>query len=608
MKKSANPPPPRNPVVSSASTVPPVLPTDEQSSDEQPNQNELLANENNRLNNRITSLEDLVRSLTASITNSNQGSTSSSSTASSTSIPLNAVVNVAVDLTVESRSVLRKNYNNTSASVSAMFLSNRIKSTTKDSFTKISMIRGALSTAGLKNLLDGHRKKPVVTATNTFGYSDRVIKTVRIIDEITGIGADVEIMLDEDDRFCYAYDCGRLYQAVLEIFGRSLLYLVPREIEDNDGQQIYVKIMAHLNGQRARDADVARENFLTYVMNENITFKMEHSQFSEIFKTLEYAQRRDLTNDEKMSFLSRRLMRDSRLGLKDVMVQASINDYTYEKTIELLIKINSDMADSDQTVKLANIYQAKNNNYNNKTSNNIYVNNKNNATPTKYCYSWNETGACRFGSSCKYTHKNDPNHVQREKRNKNENENNNSNENSSTPITTTYRTSAQESVGPPKGKGQYKGKHYKNQINSMNTAEENASIKQISVINQNESYISSSPSDFQSWGNKSLAPYVPSKQITSDITLKSMKCNHSIHVSPESPLFIPPVNRTRALRQRSVILRKIQYLQMQHARLTSGQFADSDSDIEIDVISSHDSESESDNDTEYIDVSSTNSM
>ena len=156
MKKSANPPPPRNPVVSSASTVPPVLPTDEQSSDEQPNQNELLANENNRLNNRITSLEDLVRSLTASITNSNQGSTSSSSTASSTSIPLNAVVNVAVDLTVESRSVLRKNYNNTSASVSAMFLSNRIKSTTKDSFTKISMIRGALSTAGLKNLLDGH--------------------------------------------------------------------------------------------------------------------------------------------------------------------------------------------------------------------------------------------------------------------------------------------------------------------------------------------------------------------------------------------------------------------------------------------------------------------
>ena len=610
MKKSVNPPPPKNPVVSSASTVPPVLPTDEQSSDEQPNQNELLANENIRLNNRITSLEDLIRSLTASLSPSNQGSTSSSSTASSTSIPLNAVVNVAVDLTVESRSVLRKNYNTTSTSVSAMFLSNRIKSTTKDSFTKISMIRGALSTAGLKNLLDGHRKQPVVTATNTFGYSERVIKTVRIVDEITGIGADVEIMLDEDDRFCYAYDCGRLYQAVLEIFGRSLHYLVPREIENNDGQQIYVKIMAHLNGQRARDADVAREQFLTYVMNENLTFKMEHAQFSEIFKTLEYAQRRDLTNDEKMSFLSRRLMRDSRLGLKDVMVQASIFDYTYDKTIELLIKINSEMADGDQTVKLANIYQAKNNNYNN--NNNNYVNSKN-ATPTKYCYSWNETGACRFGSSCKYNHKTDPNHVQRERRNnnKNDNENNNSNEHSSTPITKTYRTSPQEGVSPKKG--HYKGKQSKNQINSMNTIDESASIKQISVINENESSISSSSSDFQSWGNKSLAPYVPSSQNTNDIKLKSMKYNHSIPVSPEN---IPPVIpqrpyihlRSGALLQRSIILRKIQYLQMQHARLISDQYTDSDSEMESDVQSSDESESEYEYETEYIDVPSKNSM
>jgi hypothetical protein len=289
-----------------------------------------------------------------------------------------------------------------------------------------------------------------------------------------------------------------------------------------------------------------------------------------------------------------------------VIVQASIFDYTYDKTIELLIKINSEMADGDQTVKLANIYQAKNNNYNNNNNNNNNNNvNSKNATPTKYCYSWNETGACRFGSSCKYNHKTDPNHVQRERRNnsKNDNENNNSNEHSSTPITKTYRTSPQEGVSPKKV--HYKGKQSKNQINSMSTIDESASIKQISVINENESSISSSSSDFQSWGNKSLAPYVPSSQHTNDIKLKSMKYNHSIPVSPENIHL-----RSGALLQRSIILRKIRYLQMQHARLISGQYTDSDSEMECDVQSSDESESESEYEyeTEYIDVPSKNSM
>ena len=65
--------------------------------------------------------------------------------------------------------------------------------------------------------------------------------------EIIGITKTVEIILEEDDIFHYDYDCGRLYQAVIEIFGTSLHFLVPQEIEDNYGQGIYRKIMEHLN-------------------------------------------------------------------------------------------------------------------------------------------------------------------------------------------------------------------------------------------------------------------------------------------------------------------------------------------------------------------------
>ena len=78
------------------------------------------------------------------------------------------------------------------------------------------------------------------------------------------------IMIDEDDCFCYDYDCGRLYQAVIEIFGETLHYLVPKEIESGDGQGIYRKIMMHLNGQRAKDAENAREIFNNYKMNDTL--------------------------------------------------------------------------------------------------------------------------------------------------------------------------------------------------------------------------------------------------------------------------------------------------------------------------------------------------
>jgi hypothetical protein len=75
---------------------------------------------------------------------------------------------------------------------------------------------------------------------------------------------------------------------VLEIF-QFKCYLVPKEIANHDGVGIYVKIMAHLNGQRGTSADIAREAFVNYKMNESLTFKQERAKFEEVFKALEYA-------------------------------------------------------------------------------------------------------------------------------------------------------------------------------------------------------------------------------------------------------------------------------------------------------------------------------
>ena len=68
------------------------------------------------------------------------------------------------------------------------------------------------------------------------------------------------------------------------------------------------------------------------------------------------------------------------------------------------------MSEGDQTIKLAGMYPPKNNNAGKQKPVN------NNDIQTKYCYNFNESGECRFGTSCIYSHAKDPNHVTREPR------------------------------------------------------------------------------------------------------------------------------------------------------------------------------------------------
>ena len=579
-RAQSNPPPtPRNTVAPSIST--PIVSTSNNNNGDEQN----LQMINQTLNEKISSLEDLIKSLTSNraMPESSSSSSASSSSSSAAPEPVPAIAEAPMVILpaaiVESRSVPRKNYNTTSPSVTAMFNSNRIDSTSKDSFVKISMVRGALSTAGLRNLLDGHRLKPQVTPNNIYGFSERSITTSRVIDEVTGAISEIEIMLEEDDTFYYSYDCGRLYQAVIEIFGKSLHYLVPIEIEANDGRKIYTKIMEHLNGQRGRDADIARENFTKYAMNESLTFKQEHAKFEDVFKTLEHAQRKLIPESEKIQFLTKRLMKDSRVGLKDVMVQSRCNDYSYDKTIELLTKINCEMADGDQTVKLANIsYPSRpiNKDYHNNSNKYNNSNNNNQSVSKGFCYNWNETGACQFGQSCRFDHKKDPNHVTREPREPpNDKSNNKSTDTSSSqPITKNNRTPHPYGSGPYRGK--YNNKFKSNKMNTLSTVDESASLKHISVTTPNTNSVPSTSNAFISWGNLSSKPFEPQNEIHEFENMK-MITDHQLlssdveSNSTSSSTALPySHSRVGALNSRSKTLIAVQYVQMHHSRRHHG--------------------------------------
>ena len=168
-------------------------------------------------------------------------------------------------------------------------------------------------------------------------------------------------------------------------------------------------------------------------------------------------------------------MRDNQIGLRDVMIQATCNDFTYERTIELLIKINCEMSEPDQTIKMANMQPSKSNNNEFQKSNKYHPKDK--AIAKQYCYNFNEAGTCHFGRSCYHLHQKDPTRTAREQREPNKGHQDKHNEApASVPITSKYRTD-NNSGGAPNGRGNFRRRDTGSKTNALQSGGECASLK-----------------------------------------------------------------------------------------------------------------------------------
>ena len=429
----------------------------------------------------------------------------------------------------------RKEYVSTTTSIAQIFKTHAITNTTSDSFKRINVIKGALSTAGLMTLLEGHRVKPIETEDNEFGYSRRRKVLVEYITD-TGAKDTKYIYLENDDTYLYTFDNGRLFQAMMDIFDENLHYLVPTEIINSDGRGMYVKIMAHLNGQRSKDADKARYALDNYKFNESVTFKVEHARFTELMRHYEYCQMKEMTNKDKMAFLVRNVYLDTRLGMRECMVSAKMQKLSYEETIQSLITINMEMPDSLQVVKMANV------------------------STINYCHKFNN-GNCPFGESCRYEHKIDPNHIKKEFNNnyKGNKDNNNKSmpynanpkigynkfkkqipsntssiktSNTSTPVTKSNRTEDKQNSSIPRGvKSETNPLGWSNSqqlaIKMMEDSTSFTAMKVISIAADNDISTISTPTtsltSFSSWGEPLKEPFKPEKIVVSTIRMNMMK-------------------------------------------------------------------------------------
>ena len=462
---------------------------------------------------------------------------------------------------IEKRQVSKKEYAVTSTSVRACFATNRIRNVTTNSFQKMEVIRASLGTTGLESILDGHRTEPVVTSCNPFGFIERRILNVEVSNEI-GEKSMKEIMLDDDDKFYFAHDQGRLYSAMMEIFDDSLYYLVKPEIKEKNGYKMYTKIMEHLNGQRAKDAERARKQFTNYIMDESITFKLEHYKFTEIINTLEYAQKKKIDDIDKMDFLYTRLILDKRIGLKEVMIQAKLDNYDYDKTIEKLIEINMDTPDSIKNVKMKVMTAEK----------------------KKYCFAFNNNDTCKFGSSCRYIHEKDPNSTSTQSKKKsNKNTIDNKTSTLSKDVTRENRTSYEPNVGPPSGVKSDKNPQgwSLKQISARKIIMKYFNTDSIKSFSTNNDSINSninpdidSSANFSSWGDTSSDVYHPPNNNENEITMKVMSINEINeeinNIKIHSVSDVMRTSKAGALLNRASTLGRIMIYQAEHHRRTVG--------------------------------------
>ena len=462
---------------------------------------------------------------------------------------------------IEKRQVSKKEYAVTSTSVRACFAANRITNVTTNSFQKMEVIRASLGTTGLESILDGHRTEPVVTSCNPFRFIERRILNVEVSNEI-GEKSMKEIMLDDDDKFYFAHDQGRLYSAMMEIFDDSLYYLVKPEIKEKNGYKMYTKIMEHLNGQRAKDAERARKQFTNYIMDESITFKLEHYKFTEIINTLEYAQKKKIDDIDKMDFLYTRLILDKRIGLKEVMIQAKLDNYDYDKTIEKLIEINMDTPDSIKNVKMKAMTNEK----------------------KKYCFAFNNNDTCKFGSSCRYIHEKDPNSTSTQSKKKsNKNTIDNKTSTLSKDVTRENRTSYEPNVGPPSGVKSDKNPQgwSLKQISARKIIMKYFNTDSIKSFSTNNDSINStinpdidSSANFSSWGDTSSDVYHPPNNNENEITMKVMSINEINeeinNIKIHSVSDVMRTSKAGALLNRASTLGRIMIYQAEHHRRTVG--------------------------------------
>ena len=236
---------------------------------------------------------------------------------------------------------------------------NKIDMNTPDKFRRLRLLHATLANADLLTLLTGHRPQPTTERdVNRYGYSDSRVINIPLLTQHDEESSSVftrrnatqyeEVMLKEDDVFKYKYDNERLYSLVYAMFHPNLHHHVTIQSESTrNGINAYHDIHQYVFGQKQIDIKHAKKALDSHKVNVHSPMRTEYSKWETVFSNLEYAQNRQMTEVEKISWLSDQFNNDPRSQIQSCFVASAANNESYSLMVEKLLRTADLISDTN---------------------------------------------------------------------------------------------------------------------------------------------------------------------------------------------------------------------------------------------------------------------
>ena len=259
------------------------------------------------------------------------------------------------------RRVKRSKWLDTSAAAIQIFSNSQIHPNSTDKFYCLRQ----LHTVGLLTLVQGHRTRPLIKQDkNKHGYRKQKVlpytpPVVAGVDLSFTISNTKDIILEEDDIYCYTYDVDRLYSLLDTIFRKDCRHYVSNEAhQERDGVIAFDQIISNVFGQRQQDILIAENNITLFKVDQNKTVRSEFIRWETLFNNLSYANNKKISSETKLAFLAKHISGDGRPLIVSSFAASMNNRLGYDITMANILWVADALPPHIATEQLAAVRTA----------------------------------------------------------------------------------------------------------------------------------------------------------------------------------------------------------------------------------------------------------
>ena len=163
-------------------------------------------------------------------------------------------------------------------------------------FDNLEMLKKALRASNLLSIVDGTRKPPDVTPTNSSGYTPEVIMPL-----IRADGTRAITVIAEDDCYKFYADSIVAFTFMMSMIDKDMHHMLSGAIREENPTKVYQVIHEHFKGGKNHHIESARRKLSAHRFGPDI--ERDLSRLLVLISELEVAQKMELPESQKFGIL-----------------------------------------------------------------------------------------------------------------------------------------------------------------------------------------------------------------------------------------------------------------------------------------------------------------